>query len=69
MKTLWHILSLYRRPAGWLPEEEVCVQAGLHVFARKRNRLWLPGGSQPALQYTLLREADSECRSGNGSSH
>ena len=46
----------------WLPEEEICLQAALHLSPWQRYRLWPPRGSQLAVQCTVLRETDCEFR-------
>ena len=51
-----------RRQVRRLPEEEICLQTSLHLSSWQRYRLWPPGGSQLAVQRTVLREADCEFR-------
>ena len=43
---------------GRVPEEEVCVQAALHLPPRPRHRLRPDGGRQLALLQQVHRETD-----------
>lgn len=50
-----------RQGPGRLQQEEVCVQAALHLPAGPRHRLRAHGGREPAQLQQIHREADREC--------